>query len=266
MADLKRYKLGKNPVVYDDRTLMFSKYLKLEIFPPIPQTRNWGTNVSDWGMMLNGPSESTLAPPGGLGDCVPAEAGHSIMGWTSNAKGLIVPGNDEILKAYEAVGGYVPGDPSTDNGCDMLSMMKFMRKTGIAGVTIKAFASLRTPPLNTAWVEAQQSIDLFGGVALGLAMPISAQSQDTEWTVPAEGPVGDGAPNSWGGHCVLGIGYTLDGILVVSWGMIILATWNFLHYYCDESYAVLSQAWMYKKDWAPSGFDMVQLEKDLSSY
>src|SRR5271170_7246647 len=103
------YKLGKRPAHIDSRTLKLSNYL--QTLAPPPPSQDWTAAVKkdyfEWGMMLND----------SLGCCTMAAAGHMEMEWSANAgKPIIMPTDAQIETGYSAVGGYVPGDPSTDNG------------------------------------------------------------------------------------------------------------------------------------------------------
>jgi hypothetical protein len=52
-----------------------------------------------------------------LGDCVEAGQGHVVGVLTGNAAGTPFIFTDAQMQAiYSAEAGYVPGDPSTDNG------------------------------------------------------------------------------------------------------------------------------------------------------
>ncbi len=85
------------------------------------------------------------------------------------------------------------------------------------------------------------------------------------WSVPPGGPVGDGAPGSWGGHCAPIIAYSPHSLTCVTWGGLTRMTWEFFATYCDEGYAVLSQDWLYAEKVAPNGFDLTTLEHDLTA-
>lgn len=187
--------LGKRAPRIDPRTLQFSKYLLApEVVAPTPPPEvSWVMKVDDWGVLGNDV----------LGDCVPAAMLHSVQQWTHYAGTEVVPSDQDALRLYEAIGGYVPGDPSTDQGVDMLSALNYWRKTGITvGKTNhKIAAYVQIDPKNRK--QVQTAIMLFGNVFTGLQLPISAQPQ-TGWTVPDGGPFKDGSPGSWGGHCLEG--------------------------------------------------------------
>jgi len=247
-VDHSNLKLGKKPAHHDPRTLQMANYLQL---PPIPPAQDWTAKAaSNWGMMLNDK----------LGDCTCAAVGHIIQAWSANVgpTEIVLP-DQTILKAYEAVGGYNPNDPSTDQGAVELNVLKYWRKTGVGGYKIDAFVALE--PKNHQHVQA--AVDLFGGAYIGLALPVSAQKQAV-WSVPPGGPQGSGAPGSWGGHAVVIEAYDPQGLTCITWGKKKRMTWAFWDAYCDEAYATLSELWAGTKP-APSGFDLAQLKTDLQA-
>ncbi len=85
-----------------------------------------------------------------------------------------------FLTYYEQWVGYVAGNPSTDNGGIELDVLNDWQKQGFAGDTLMAFADPR--PANLT--EVHQSIALFGGVYIGLSLPLTAQTQDVWDVVP----------------------------------------------------------------------------------
>ena len=146
--------LGKGAPILDPRTLRLSKYL-LPTVPLAPKRVNYSQGINVWPMYGNDQT----------GDCTIAASAHHVECWTNKSKGSPdLMSNASILKAYEDVGGYVPGDPSTDNGCFMLDVLNYWRKTGIGGHKIDAYVSV--DPMNHE--EMAQAIWLFGGVYLGL--------------------------------------------------------------------------------------------------
>lgn len=240
-------KLGKHQPRIDERTLPFSAYLTSAL-PPIPQSKDWATKIPSWPMYLNDQ----------LGDCVIAAAAHDIQQWTWYASKYSSLTDAQVLAAYEAVGGYVPGNPSTDNGCAMLDALNYWRNTGMGGHQIAGYVSVN-PRLLT---EVKQAISLFGNCYVGVQLPVSAQNQ-TFWSVPAEGLTGDGAPGSWGGHCVPLVAYGPSTFCCVTWGALLRMSHTFLLDYCDEAYAIVTQDWIDAKGKSPSGFNIAQLQTDL---
>jgi hypothetical protein len=170
-----------------------------------------------------------------------------------------VPTDAEILQAYEAVSGYVPGNPNTDQGADLLTVLQYWRKTGIAGNKILAYMALEPNNLQ----EVRDAQWLFGNVYIGIQLPLSVQGASM-WSVPQQGPTGSGEPGSWGGHCVAISGVGLRGLSCITWGSKLNMSWNFLTTYSDEMYAVLDQTWIERSGKAPSGFDLATLKADLA--
>lgn len=250
--------LGKLAPRDDPRTLQLANYLTGEL-PKPPYRIQWSKAVTSWPMMANDR----------VGDCTCAAAGHMIQAWTANAgespfrfvpaTGLVLT-DAEILAAYGAITGYRPDDPSTDRGAVELDVLNYWRKTGVGGHQIAAYAALE--PQNRQHVEL--GVDLFGGVYIGLALPLSAQQQRV-WSVPPGGLHGKGQPGSWGGHAVPVLDYDAHGLTCVTWGSLKRMTWGFWAAYCDEAYALVSQDWIAAAGKAPSGFDLAELQADLAA-
>ena len=70
-----------------------------------------------------------------LGDCVIAGGYHIEGVETGNAGDMFIATQAQIIKDYEAIGGYVPGDPSTDNGCDEDTATNWWEAHGFANGT-----------------------------------------------------------------------------------------------------------------------------------
>ena len=243
-------KLGKNAPRLDPRTFKLSKYLK----PPLPlppSEVSWITKV---------PQPMPMYLNDGLGDCVIAAEAHMINQWTRYAAKEVFPTGQDVLKVYERVAGYVPGDPSTDNGTDPLSALQDWRKNGLAGRKIIAYMSVDKSNLT----EIFQAIMLFGSLFTGLQLPISAQGQNA-WTVPSGGAFGDGSPGSWGGHMVPIFAASPKTFTCETWGQPLKMSRNFFWNYVDEAWVVLSQDWLNATGNAPSGFNMAQLRADLAA-
>ena len=105
----------------------------------------------------------------------------------------------------------------------------------------------------------KDAIYLFGGLDVGLALPVSAQRQKV-WELVSD--TGDGLPNSWGGHCVNITAYDETGLTCVTWGAEKRMSWKFFRAYCDEAYAIVSDDFL-TNGVAPNGFDVKILRDDL---
>jgi hypothetical protein len=243
-------KLGKRARRIDPRTFKLQKYLDSRLPLPPPEV-SWVASVPGFPMYLNDL----------LGDCVIAAEAHMINQWSWYASGVEYRVTDQdVLTAYERVGGYVPNDPSTDNGCDMLSALNDWRQNGIGGHKILGYAEV--DPSNLT--EVFQAIEIFGSLFTGIQLPLSAEYQPA-WTVPDGGPVMNGSPGSWGGHAVAIDAASPKSRTCVTWGSRLKMSPNFFRDYVDECYAVLSQDWIDTQGLSPSQFNLEQLQTDLAS-
>jgi hypothetical protein len=243
-------RLGKLAPRSDHRQLRLSKYLPAKL-PAAPPSVDWTTKVKlPCGAMKNDE----------LGDCTCAALGHAIQVWTANASTEVTVSDADVLKLYEGACGYVPGDPSTDQGGIEIDVLNYARKYGIGGHKIDAFVALQ--PENQEHIKL--SVDLFGGVYIGVALPNTIQNQGDTWTLDI-GKGRDAMRGSLGGHAVFVTGYDAFGLWFISWGQKYRMSWEFWLAYTDESYALLSQLWAPAGANAPVGFDYAALMADLTA-
>jgi hypothetical protein len=243
-------KLGRRPAKFDRRTLRFEAYTTAALLPP-PARVDWsrGFNIN-WGMYLNDT----------LGCCVEAAKAHGEQIWTlDNGRMVSVP-DSTVLANYEANGGYVPGDSSTDNGENELDSLKAWRKNPAGLSSLAAFAAVGAQNLQ----HVQQAIWLFGFAYIGFNVPQSAMDQN------ASGQVWDVVPNDGGivgGHAVIVPMYDNPSgmFTAITWGMRQPMTWRFWQKYVEEAYALISPAWLNTRGVDPSGFDMTTLTEDLAA-
>ena len=195
-----------------------------------------------------------------LGDCVCADTGHTMMLRTANTGGIVIPSANEILKLYEEVGGYVPGDPSTDQGCDEVTMEEFLQKTGFIGHKLDQYGSVDFANFaHLVW-----TVQLFGSCRLGINLPNWAENAFSDghpWGTP---PAGADTTIA-GGHDVPLVDYRNGYFKCVTWGQIQLVSMEFLNMYCEEAHAELDFDWIRKQGEAPSGFNLNQLAADLAA-
>lgn len=239
-------KLGKNPARHDPRTLLYGAYRTGAQTPP--RQAHWGHGLP-FAVLSNDQ----------YGDCVEAAFAHQLQVWDDRAGHRFAPTDAETLGAYTAITGFNPDDPSTDQGTDMLTAVKYWQSTGIAGQKITAYAAVN--PLDRAQVA--ESVAWFGGCYIGVQLPVTAQNQVGEiWTV-GTGP--DSAAGSWGGHCVPVVGFGPDVLWLVTWGALQAMTWEFLATYCDEAYVLLGREWLAASGQSPSHLAWGQLLADLAN-
>jgi hypothetical protein len=238
--------LGKLPVRTDVRTLALARYVDRTKLPAPHEELDETAHVEDWPMYGNDR----------IGDCTIAAAAHMIEAWTAAGRGRAVEVTEaSVLGAFDRVKLV---DPATgEEGAVVLDVLRMWRKTGVDRHRIGAFARLPVHDHELLRTAAW----LFGGLYLGLQLPISAQRQATwDWTGSLSGPA---MPGSWGGHAVDVVRYGPTSLTVVTWGRLQEMTWSFSDRYVDEAYCILSPDFLLG-DQAPNGFDLEALKADLA--
>ena len=239
--------LGKKPYVHDPRSLKLEKYAVA--LPAPPPWVNWALKAtSNWGMMLNN----------NLGDCTCACAGHMIQSFTADVKPEVTVPDSAVLTAYEAVSGYIPGNPSSDTGAEILDVLKYWKKTGVGGHKIAAYAEV-SPSNHTL---LRQSIDLFGAIDVGVQLPAAAQNMGNHWNMKGYTNNGEWDRGSWGGHCVAVLAYNAGQYICVSWGELIRIDVAFWDNYMDEVWTAISPDF-FKGTKSASGLNLAQMQADL---
>jgi hypothetical protein len=249
-------KFGRKRPVANAPTLRLSKYLRATL--PAP------------------PSTLDLTPPAlvalrdvmqndVLGDCVIACGGHLVATLTGNGGSLFHATPAEITTQYEKIGGYVPGDPSTDQGCNISTALSYWTANGLTDGT-KLLGSLSVDPTNEA--ELKAAMWLFENLVFGIELPDA-------WVNPF--PSGDGfvwdvgTPDENNGHCVCGVGYSSKGILIDSWGLFGTLTYAAIAKLCaaadnGEVHVTISTDLLIKgQTRAPNGLDWSSLIADFDS-
>ena len=248
-------KLGRLKSKPDPRTLHLRDYLltPATTLPALPPSADWTAAVKvPWGMLSNDQ----------VGDCVIAAAAHMLMQWRWNAGAPFIPTDLQVLADYSAVTGYIPNDPSTDNGTDPLTALKRWKNVGFCtGHKLGGFVATQA----TRQKEIQYAIALMEGSYIALSLPIAAQNM-TAWDIPpGQQLVGDWEPGSWGGHMVEAPKYDEQGVWVVTWGALKFVSWAFLAAYCDESFALISMDMLNGTQRSPLGLDIKTLGADLQA-
>ena len=246
-VDLSQFQLGKKAARRDPRTLRLANYLADK--PPVaPAARDWSAGVKDWPMLQNDL----------LADCTIAATLHMQECWCANSKAReCVPTGIDALEAYERICGYDPHNAeATDNGGVLLDVMNAWRRDGIGGSRIDAFVSVDHKNRNAV----KLAIDLFGGLDIGLQLPVSAQTQSTWRYIPTEPGFEIG---SWGGHSVNLVGFDNLSLPCVTWGKLQKMSWPFFLEYADECFAILSEDWLDTNKKTPTGLDLTTLQADL---
>lgn len=229
-----------------------AKFARTENFlatlPTPPDVVDYTSGMLDWGMMLNDTQ----------GDCTCAAAGHLLQAWSSLAGAEYAIPDTAIEKAYETVGHYVPGDPSTDNGAFISDVLNYFQSTGVAGYQISAHAEINT----ATQLRVQQGLWIFKGLDLGIALPVSAQQQVGDvWDIVGNplDPNDPAYPGSWGGHSVAALYYSPNGVDCITWGQVQRMTWRWYMMYVEEAHACVFN------DSGPWAVPLGDLPGDLTS-
>lgn len=247
-------RFGRRPPRHTLRTMRSALILARSLDPlgPAPvKSNDYVSAVTvPWGIMGND----------SLGDCVCADTGHTLMLRTANASSVVVPTDQDVIALYEAVGGYDPKDPNTDQGCDETTMCQYLESTGFLGH--KCDASAMVDPANLDHIR--WCVQLFGHCRLGINFPAFAMNQfnaGQPWDTPAAGA----DTTIEGGHDVPIVEYDGDFFHVVTWGKLQAMTPAFFKVYCEEAHCELFTDWIRANGTAPSGFNLSQLVNDLAA-
>ena len=253
-----KYKLGRNRPVARGPRLSLKNYL-MKALPNPPATVDYRSRAFQALNQMYGNDT--------LGDCVIAGMAHVVGVLTSNAGKPFLYTEDQIVNLYSAIGGYVPGQPATDQGCDEVTALNYWKQQGAPAGSHQIAGYIAVDPSNPE--EVRTALWLFENLLFGLELPDA-------WVNPFPGAsgftwdvVGDPDPNN--GHCIVGVGYTPRGVTVDTWGMAGVMTNAAVAEYCAESnggalYSVLSHdqiALAHTK--APNGFDFTQLTADFQA-
>ena len=231
-------RLGRLPSDPHAPKLRLKHFLDAPYTGTVPDVVDYLTGVGTWPMYRNDD----------LGDCTAAAAGHILEAVTHYGQGTTIAVSDsDVTKFYSGSTGYKPSDPSSDQGGDMLTVLKYWAKTGLAGHKIAAYFAVDPSDFD----EMRAALYLFGNLYIGLELPANAETafdHGQAWDVVK------GAKNL-GGHCVNVQKIVKGGNLtVVTWGGTVEMTPAFWNKYVDEPYAVVSQEWV-KNGATPEGLD-----------
>jgi hypothetical protein len=250
------FKLGRKRPPNGRAKLRFADYIQPSLPPPPPSCDYTGPATAVLGQMFLNDQ---------LGDCVIAAGAHLVGLETSNAGDAFVYSDAQVLADYEAIGGYNPNDPSTDQGCDEQTAFQYWQRTGFAdGTLLDKYLGLDA----TNPTQIQQAMYLFENLFFGVELPDA-------WVTPfpsSSGFVWDtGTPNPNNGHAFLGVGYNTQGVQIDSWGLKGTVTWAAITTLCGPSgggqlYALLTPDQIPKATQrAPNGLDWATLQSDFDA-
>lgn len=212
----RHVKFGRLPRRAGEMHLHFSDFVTHAKLPPIPPTFDYSAKAAVPLADIYGNDN--------LGDCAIAMMFHAAAVFTGNATGQPYHAAlADVVKAYSAVGGYVPGDESTDNGCVLTDVFKYWQQTGLPnGEKILGAVSINAASFSDVLAAAY----LFENLCFGVGLPDA-------WISPfpsASGFTWDhtGASDPNNGHAFLGLAGVASGpsagIEIDTWGLLGRAT------------------------------------------
>ena len=224
-----------------------SNHLSAAALPPTPAVVDYASKVRTWPMYLNDQ----------LGDCTCAGIGHSVQAWTAYAKGLVTLPNSAVLDLYERM-GYVPGDPSTDQGAVEQDVLAEVHRNGIGGHKILAYAQVN----HEDPYVMKDALNLFGSLYLGAQMPQSAMQQTNAgqpWSPVPGSPIE-------GGHCFVAQRWDTSAapMEVVTWGQLQRVELDWWAANGLEAWVIITRDWLNAVGKSATGLDLVQLGDDFS--
>jgi hypothetical protein len=266
-------RLGKKLGVVEDRRTIMAEQVLLPDEVKVPVRHRIATGLTHVPMYVNDR----------LGDCTQAKKGHAIMTMErASSQSEIQVTDDDVVRAYMRVGGYVPGHPETDNGAYELDSLNDWRQNGIGvqrdGTPHKIDAFVRVDHTNHDEVLLAHYV--FGGLMVCAGLPVSAERQiqrGEPWDVVSGSA---GRFGSWGGHSMYSHVYDrdqqptpiarnrfpgLDGIAIWTWAQEQWMTWPWWDAYVDEVYAVKTPDYMRRSGTTPQGLDSAKLDRLLAA-
>ena len=212
-------KMGRKRPVAVGPHFRFCNYMRMTL-PAAPATADYSA-----------PAAAVLSDVMGndqLGDCVIAGGYHVTGVESANAGAMFHATQAQIIKDYSAIGGYVPGDAGTDQGCDEPTALNYWTQHGFAnGTKLLGWLALDATNRN----ELMQALYLFENLFFGIELPDA-------WVSPypsGNGFIWDaGTPDPHNGHAVIGYGYDARGVLISSWGMTGVLTWAAIAALCTQ--------------------------------
>lgn len=210
------------------------------------------SRITTWPMMLNDQ----------IGDCTVATVGHLIMLFTFFASGLAVIIPDPIIRAF-----YFAITNGQDTGAVEDDVLHRWVNQGItrADGTLDKIIDWCSMDVSSH-PEVMVALWWFGGLFIGLDLPLATQDMGDVWDVTAHAHGAQWAAGGWGGHAAPVVGYDATGVYVVSWGQLVRVTWAFWDAYVTEAHAPLSPDYLDAKGATPGGLTKAQLVADLAQF
>ena len=240
--------------------LRLGNYLLRTATPPPPAMEDWSQKAL--------PGLEMILANDTLGDCTSAGAGHIMDVFYGNTGLARTASETDAIAFYSKSTGYVPGDPSTDQGGDEVTVLNVWRDKGyFADGSGKIAGYVSVNPTDP--VEVKTGLFLFGNLYFGVELPdawVNPMPQQGGFVWGVAGP-----PNPNQGHCFVGTGYSAQSVHINSWGMFGNMPFDSVAKYASAAaggalYAVLGPDWISAATGkSPSGFALGELQSDLAS-
>ena len=257
---------GANPRDFSMKVPTFEHYLRdIRALPTSPLVANRLSKVpvSNLPMYLNDQ----------IGDCTAAamlKAVTVMTSFTGSVAGGAVFTDDTALAVYEATGGYVPGQPDTDNGATLQSVCQYMVNTGIVDTKnnrhkLVAYAEIGD---YTNLALLKSVLYTFGSVYVAVNIDAAAETQfsnNQPWAPVA------GSPNV-GGHCIplelSAVGdtsYNQYNTTFLTWGAEQLANDAWVSQQIQEAVVLVSEDWIQTNGKSVDGINLNGLIADMKT-
>ena len=194
-----------------------------------------------------------------LGCCVISGFLHVLGLMTANSGTEFLATDDMVVKDYSAVGGYVPGRPNTDRGCNEIDAVNYYMNHGFPdGSKALGYLKINTQDLRTMRI----AVWLFEHIIYGAGLPnswLNPRGNGFVWDVARNNPAN--------GHCFITPGkYDQGGFGCGTWGLIGTLTNAAVQKCISEAYVLLHPALVSKiNNKAPSGMEWASLVDDWNS-
>jgi len=236
-------KLGRTPFPSQPRMrVRLESFLDLSALPPAPAEFDFTAAAMK--------SLRRMYVNDQLGCCV-VSLGYHFLGVESGGAGSeTVVSDGDIVRDYSAIGGYVPGRPSTDNGCNEQDALHYWQTKGfVNGDKIEGWLTVNPQDIETCKKVAY----LFEGLYYGYGLPNS-------WLNTQDGATWDAArsnPNN--GHAFGSFGWKNGKWTISTWGGFRYMT-DAAHKNMDEAYVILNDTMVNKVNQkAPNAVDWPSL-------
>lgn len=199
--------------------------------------------VTDWGMLGNGPDVTCTVDPKGVGDCTFAGRQHYRMAKAACA--------DEVVAwetSNQLVEEYLAYDNGHDNGAVMADVLLAWYNAG----KVLAFA----PVDHTTRSAVDSAMQAFHGCYVGVNLTSDVEQlfqQGKTWTL-------DGPPNPTDKHCIVKVKADDSSDTWVTWGSEQPSTLDWTDACIEEAWVIISQ-----EDVSSTNIDIAKLKADIAA-